>query len=276
MQEIQRVVATLKRQLKARGLTYRDVATSLKLSEPSVKRVFSSGRMTVERLAALGALLDLTLAELLQEAAADEPKLRQLTAAQEAELVSDPKLLLVAACALNHWKAADIVAAYRVTEPQCLQRLLRLDRLRVIDLLPGNRVRLNVARDFDWLPDGPIRRFFRSQWERDFLAGNFDGPVEALAFVHGMLTAPASIKFLGKLKRLRQDFAELHEESLAAPLTERHGTGLLFAVREWEPHFFAMLRRQSHSKDVASLRQAAPGRAGEGKQSRRRHVLSQS
>jgi hypothetical protein len=213
--------------------------------------------MTIERLATLGTMLDLTLVELLQEAAADEPKLRQLTPAQEAELVSDPKLLLVAACALNHWKATDIVAAYRVTELQCLQRLLRLDRLRVIDLLPGNRVRLNVARDFDWIPDGPIRRFFRSQWERDFLAGNFDGPVESLAFVHGMLTAAAAAKFLGKLRRLRQDFAELHEESLGSPLTERHGTGLLFAVREWEPHTFALLRRQSQSNAVPSVRQAA-------------------
>jgi transcriptional regulator with XRE-family HTH domain len=36
--EITHLVATIKRELKARGLTYRDVAKALAISEPSVKR----------------------------------------------------------------------------------------------------------------------------------------------------------------------------------------------------------------------------------------------
>jgi hypothetical protein len=48
--------------------------------------------------------------------------------------------------------------------------------MRILDLLPGNRVRLNVARDFDWLPDGPFHRFFRAQGQDDFLAGGSAAP----------------------------------------------------------------------------------------------------
>ena len=36
MSDVVQVVATVKRLLKARGLTYRDVAAALDLSEPSV------------------------------------------------------------------------------------------------------------------------------------------------------------------------------------------------------------------------------------------------
>jgi DNA-binding Xre family transcriptional regulator len=243
MTELQHVLAALKRQLKARGLSYRDVAIALELSEASVKRLLSTGRITLERLTALCEMLGLSLAELTQEAAASEIKMQQLTPEQETDLVADPNLLLVAACALNHWTLDDIVAHYRLSPTECLQRLLRLDRLRLIDLLPGNRIRLNVARDFDWLPDGPIRRYFRARGEADFLAGAFERPDEALFFVHGMLTAEAKTQLLTQLRQLRKRFAALHDESQQAAIGARRGSGLLLALREWEPPDFAQLRR---------------------------------
>lgn len=58
-----------------------------------------------------------------------------------------------------------------------------------------------------------------------------------------MLTADASTQFQAELRRLRQKFSELHQESLSAPLAQRRGIGLLMALREWEPVGFAALRR---------------------------------
>ena len=243
MSETVLVVATVKRLLKARGLTYRDVAQALDLSEPSVKRVFSSERFTVERLARVAELLGYTLAELMQEAAASAPALRTLDVAQEGRLVSDEKLLLVAVCALNHWSVDDVVAAYRLTRAEVLKRLLVLERMGMIVLLPGDRVRLRIARDFDWLPDGPIRRFFATWGLPGFLHGPFDAEGESMVFVHGMLTPSAQAEMVRELRRLRQRLAALHEESAAAPLAMRRGTAVLLAQREWEPDAFVRLRR---------------------------------
>ena len=50
MSELDQLIATLKRQLKARGMTYRDLAGELGLSEASVKRLFASGSFSLERL----------------------------------------------------------------------------------------------------------------------------------------------------------------------------------------------------------------------------------
>lgn len=243
MTELQLLLTTIKRHLKARGLSYRDVAQALKLSEPSVKRLFSSGRITLERLIALAGLLDLTLTELSQEAAASAARLQQLDLEQEAGLVTDPTLLLVATCALNHWRMADIVNRYQIDAAACLRCLLQLDRMRLIDLLPGNRIRINVTRDFNWLPDGPIERYFAERGRDDFLSGTFDGDDESIFFVHGMLTPEARAQFLIQLKRLRRNFAALHEESQHAAIGERRGTAMLLALREWEPPDFARLRR---------------------------------
>lgn len=51
MTQITQLISTLKQRLKAAGMTYRDVAQALDLSEPSVKRLLASGRLTLERLA---------------------------------------------------------------------------------------------------------------------------------------------------------------------------------------------------------------------------------
>ncbi len=245
MTETAQLIATIKRLLKGRGMTYRDVAKKLGLSEPSVKRLFSSERLTVDRLVQLSNLLGYTLAELAKEAIATRQQLDSLTEKQERELVSDPQLLLVAVCALNHWTLAEIVSRYRITETDCLKYLLHLDKLGVLDLLPGNRIRINVSRDFDWLPAGPIRQYFQARGQGDFLTSAFGGENETLAFVHGMLTDQAATQMLEELRRLRQRLAMLHEESLAAPLGKRHGFGLLLAMRTWEPPDFAKLRRPS-------------------------------
>ena len=150
MNEVQQLVRALKGLLKRQGMTYADLAKALGLSEASVKRLFASRRFSLERVVEIANLLGYTLLELTQEAATTENRLHTLTEAQEHELVSDTKLLLVAVCALNQWEVKDIVGVYRLTEAECIQKLAQLDRLRLITLLPGNRVRLNVARDFDW------------------------------------------------------------------------------------------------------------------------------
>ena len=243
MTEADQLISTLKKQLKSQGMTYRDVARALKLSEPSVKRLFASGRFTVERLVQVSNLLGFTLAELSREALASRMRLSTLTEKQEREVVSDPKLLVIAVCALNHWTMDEIVELYKVSVPECIKYLLQLDKLRIIDLLPGNRIRLNVARDFDWLPSGPIRQYFRSNGLNDFLKSDFSRTDEMMTFVHGMFTDQALAQIMDELRRLRKRFAELHEESLSAPLSKRHGVALLLAMRGWEPADFARLRR---------------------------------
>ena len=244
MTEVALLIGTIKRELKRQGLTYRDVAVALHLSEASVKRLFSSRRLTLERLLELSKLLGYTLAELAELSQSAAPQMRTLSLEQESKLVADPKLLLVTVCLLNQWRLGDIVARYKVTEAEVLKRALLLDRMGLLELLPSNRVRLKVSRDFDWRPDGAIRGYFLSQGQSEFLAGEFAGELQAHAFVQGMLTGPAQAQLVAELRRLRASFSALHDEGVAAPMAQRHGVGLLLALREWEPQAFSALRRE--------------------------------
>lgn len=244
MSETTHLISTIKKKLKSQGITYRDLAQKLDLSEPSIKRILTSGRLTLDRLMQISNLLGYTLAELTKEATSEQPRLTTLTEKQEREIVSKPQLLIVAVCALNHWTADEIVEYYQLTQTACIKYLLQLDKLRIIDLLPNNRIRINVARDFDWLPFGPIKQYFQSRGIHDFLKSNFTQKDETMAFVHGMFSDHARSQMQDELRRLRQKFAELHEASLTVPLGKRSGIGLLLATRKWEPDEFKKLRRR--------------------------------
>lgn len=243
MTEVALLLAEIKRELKRQGVTYREVAHALQMSEPSIKRLFASKRLTVERLVQLCTLLGFSLAELAQQAQSGAPTLSSLSLVQEQQLVSDTRLLLVAVCVLNHWTLAEIVKVYAFSEVECLRYLLVLDRLGLIRLMPGNRIRLAVARNFDWIADGPIQHYFREKCQRDFLDDPFSGATENLTFTHGMLSSAGQAEMQQELGRLRNKFAELHKEAIALPFDQKVGTGLLLALREWELEEFTRMRR---------------------------------
>jgi len=257
MSQAVHLIDTVKLLLKDRGITYLQVARHLGLSEASVKRQFAARRMRLETVESVCDLMALDLGDLVRAAEEAQARVHQLSAAQEADLVADPRRLLVAVCVLNHQSLEEITAKYRLSKAECVAQLLRLDRLRLIDLLPENRVRLKIARDFDWLPDGPIQRYFRERVQTDFLDGSFGHAGDYLRFAHALLTPAANLRFQQRLSRLLQEFAELHQDGAGLPAEERYGTSLLIAMRPWELAAFDALRRAPDTRDF--LRQAPAG-----------------
>ena len=238
------LVEALKRTLKGKGLTYADLAQGMGLSEASVKRIFSRGDFTLQRLEDVCRIARIDLAELAAAAAEEHPGVTQLTAEQEQDIVSDPTLLLVAWCAVNNWTFEQIVATYDLTEAECVRCLARLDRGKIIELLPGNRIRPLISRTFSWRPDGPIQRYFRARIEAEYLGSKFDRSDELFLFLSGMLSNASITELIGELRRVARDFAQRHRGDLALPLDQRFGTSLLVAMRPWELRAFRKLRRE--------------------------------
>jgi transcriptional regulator with XRE-family HTH domain len=58
------IVETLKRVLKARSMTYADLAVALRVSTPTVKRLFSQRTFTLERLEEILKVLEMDFFEL--------------------------------------------------------------------------------------------------------------------------------------------------------------------------------------------------------------------
>jgi transcriptional regulator with XRE-family HTH domain len=157
MSSTQSLVALIKAELKSQGLSYAELAEALALSESSVKRMLApGGEMPLSRVDEICRVLKLEFAELAGRLAAQAPALRELSLEQERAVVADPKLLLVAICCLSHWAIEDVLARYRISEPDAVAALAQLDRLGVIELRPHNRYKLKVAKTLRWRPQGPV------------------------------------------------------------------------------------------------------------------------
>lgn len=248
MAQTKALVGALKQVLKGRGVTYAEIARRLGISEASMKRVFAKQTFTLERLDKTCQVLGIEITDLAKMVEHEAERVTQLTSEQESEIVSDPKLLLVAVHALNHWAMEEIVDRYTISKTECIRLLVRLDRLRIIDLLPNNRIRVIVGRNFSWRPDGPLRRYFRGQLEANFFGSRFDGRGEHLAFVSGMVSRNSNAVIQQHMRRVEAEFTELHNQDASLPLDERFGTSLLVAMRPWMPEVFKKMQRKSTQK----------------------------
>ncbi len=163
MSQSKHLVRVIKQELKARHIAYRDLATSLGLSESAIKQMFASGNFSLKRLDQLCEILELEFYELAKLASDQNRALEQLSFEQEERLISDPVLLLVTYCVVNQWSFADIIKRYKISESTCIQKLAELDRMHLAELLPGNRIRPLISLNFRWQPNGPIEQFFRRE-----------------------------------------------------------------------------------------------------------------
>ncbi len=237
-------IDTLKRALKLNGLTYRDAAKHLNLSEASVKKMFSSHNITLKRINALCEMMHLDFIDLVRLFDESRERISHLKPEQEQELVRDTKLLLVALCARNHWKFDEITEQFEISKAECYRYMARLEELKLLELHPGNRIRLLVAENFRWLPNGPLEKAFKKKLMNEFLNSEFDQSGEFRLYLHGPLTAGAKETLQRRLTALAHEFSELLKESARSPISERKNIGLLLGMREWEPLFFSMLRRK--------------------------------
>jgi transcriptional regulator with XRE-family HTH domain len=244
------LVESLKRELKARNITYAEVAARLRVSEASVKRMFSQKEFTLSRLDAICEVAGIEFSDLARTLAAQDAVISQLTYEQEKEFVDNPRLMLVALCTLNHWSFEQIVSFYDIDPPECTRLLARLDRLKFIELLPRNRVRLLVSRAFAWIPDGPIQRLFKEHFATDFFGSRFDGEHEVMVLANGALSAASLSALLARLRRTAAEFAELRGDDAALPASARSQITLLLAARPWAPSFLGKYRRKPAQSKV--------------------------
>ena len=238
MAQTRELIKTLKTALKAQGKTYADVAVELGLSEASVKRLFSQQSFSLDRLDQVCHLLDMEITDLVQLMNEQQQHLQQLTVEQEKEITDDVTLTLVAVCVLNRWTMDDILSHQRISKNECVRHLAKLDRLKLIELLPKNRIRLLVAPNFSWRENGPIQMFFQKKIGQEFFNTRFSRDDECLIVLNGMLSTQSNAELQRKLKRLAREFDILNNDDAALGLEQRQGATLVLAMRDWKYGLF--------------------------------------
>jgi DNA-binding Xre family transcriptional regulator len=248
MSQSKQLVDTLKQELRKQRVNYRQVAEALDLSEASVKRLFAERSFTIYRLEKVCELLNFGFNDLVQQMEKNVDLTTGLTVEQEKELASNDKLLMMGHFLVNRFEFYEIIRNYEISETEGIQLLAKLDRMKIIELQPGNRVKLLIAPNFKWRPNGPLQRYFEEKVQTEFFNSPFEGPGEIRIFSSGSLSKDANAEVLSKIKHLVKELNGLIKDSEALPGDQRVVTSMVIALRPWEVKVFRDLRRSQNGK----------------------------
>ena len=238
-----RLIQVVKQQLKRAGITYQMLGERIGLSESAVKQMFAAGNFSLKRLDEVCAALDTDIGEIVTQCMADRERIEMLAEDLEVELVKDVKLLLVAYCLVNNWSVEEILQRYDISNNEMVRLLARLDRMKLIELLPGNRVRLLITNGFRWQTNGPIEQFFRSQAQHEFFQGDFQSS-DALQLVrNGDITTGGRQKLVERMGNIGDLFDDIIQQERRFAAADRQGTTMVLAIRQWEFSAFTRLER---------------------------------
>lgn len=246
-----RIVDALKRALRGRGMTYAVLARELRLSEASVKRLFSQRTISLSRMEAILRVLEIDLVELARMTRGAQSQEPELSLAQESLLASDERLLSVFWLLLNDWRFHDIIESFVITRTELTLALAKFERAALIDWEAGERVRLRVAKDFVWRAGGPVKKAYGLRVTGEFLRSRFSGPLELLRFEARDLSPASASMLRRRLERVAAEFNELAEVDSGMPARRREGVGLLLACRPWVFSAMNALRRRDAGRDQA-------------------------
>lgn len=236
------LVRGIKSRLRAQNMPYRELAAKIGVSEPTVKRDLSRGKFTLERLDKICEILGVEVGDLLQPA--ESAQLTELSEQQEHALVANPKLLLVTYLVVNDWKFADIVSTFRLSDSELVTILLSMEKLRIIDFRPPNRMRKLTSRNFSWRKVGPVQNFFIRRVLPEFFNAQFDATGDEFKFMGGTLTPVSRLRLQSSLRRVAAEFEQLVRQDVRQPLEDRDSCTMILAMSSWEFSEFSNLRRE--------------------------------
>ena len=228
------LIAALKRCLKLRGVTYRDLALSINLSESSVKRLFASNNLSLRRFEQVCEVVGLSISDVGKMAREEDEiqDLHRLSIKQEQALADDVNLLIGFHLIINGWDFDRIYNAYDWSEPELIKIFTTLDKLKLISLLPENKVKALTAYNIRWRKDGAVRKRYEQLAFSELLNDRFIKEDQLLDF-EVLELSPASISTLKrKMEMLLREVNDLATMDYSMK-RGKISTGILLAMRPW-------------------------------------------
>ena len=238
----------LKHELKSNGVTYKDVGEALEISESSVKRLFRDQDMSLSRLERICGLIELDIAGLAERCFRDRKRIRELNREQEEALVGDEMLFLIAAHIVYGWTFKRVMETYDIDEHTAQRHLTTLDRMKIIELQPGNETRVLLSPDFEWIKNGPIQAFYEDKLQGSFLQSDFTRGGELRLVINAWMSLENIEAFHENMRRFAREFESQKSYDKNTPPHKRLGTTLRLAIRPWELEMFEKYRRHNVSE----------------------------
>jgi DNA-binding Xre family transcriptional regulator len=174
--QFQEIASVIKRLLKERGITYRDMAHKLALSESSVKKLFVSNDCSFRRLSQICAILGISVSDLMTSL--DEMPMRshRHTPAQEEFLLANPQAFhLYCKIVFEDLQPENLQKIFNISHGALFKILRSLDKHNLVQLMPDGEIRYPDMGMVLWENAGPLAAKMKREWPGrllDMVIGN--------------------------------------------------------------------------------------------------------
>ncbi len=225
------IIQALRRHLRRDGWTVARIAVALGISEATAKRWLTGKALTLDRIEQLGALIGLSVSEMVREADDAQAGLaHELTLAQERALSTDSFLAFLFMTILGGITPDEVIQDFGVSKDAMDTALTRLERLALIDRLRGGRARALVDRSLAFRKT-PMRTTFEHHMKQQFVAMDFSAPDAIYASEVFKLSDMGAAQLAELIEQHRRDVQALAEHDREHALLQRQWYGMLCALR---------------------------------------------
>jgi len=233
------LLVELKRLLKDRNIRYCDIAEQLNLSETTIKRKLTGHGLSVSMLESVCSMAGVRLIDLAELAARrSDSKIHSLSTAQEQGLADAPFTAFIFLLLRYDWTPRQIQQEFELNDADIFLHLRRLEKLRLLDLFPGNRVRLLTVRHPEWIPGGPLRRAVDDTMRRHFEAMDFHDPQSVWQLETVKLSRGSIDQLRQMMASLSQRMRELATDDRSLPDGQTEWYSMLCMARLTDPRIF--------------------------------------
>lgn len=218
---------TLKTVLRARKITYAELARRLGTSEPTIKRIFAARDTKLSRIVEICDALELSLEDVMAQAKRTTVKPVELGDRIEAQLADDPSLFNFFILLQDGLSAEDITRQFKLDTGDSLRMGRKLERLGLVEVQANGRIRMLLERPIQFRRDGPLHRALM-KINLDFVRQVFLAPdTDAAAFLTQSRrisedTARHMLTELRKLNRELSEMARQDQQTLPASELKNH------------------------------------------------------
>lgn len=229
------LLGALKALLREQGVTYRELAARVGVSEPTIKRTFSARRLTLDRFEEMCRAVGVSVFQLSRRAEeAARSDVYTLSIAQERRLVREAELFYFFWMLVSRHSLASIRRRFRISPAKVQRYLAELHAIGILDQRSAERFVLKVPSQIVWNPDGPIERLMVARSLPAFLRGRFRGETEYFRFIVGKLTPRSAALFREQLAELvDRIFTQSVQDDAMRPEARRTGTLVAFGPMDF-------------------------------------------
>jgi transcriptional regulator with XRE-family HTH domain len=162
----------IKFKLRLKGLTYKQLAKKLKLSEVTVKRWMSDRAFTILDLVQMGKVLDFGFFEVIRSDYSNLGQFSKFSHEQESHLVRHPQHQLLLIKLRDGLELNAACEKAEITLSAALKYLRALEEQELLEFWPGDKIKIKLKGPFQLLKDGPIAKIHFAKL-RDYLFEHF-------------------------------------------------------------------------------------------------------